>query len=115
MREPTHCALWTKPELVNRPKASQFSRIATFVDESHHWRYLLQCRECRQLYFFEFYEEVDWEGGNDPQYSTYIPVESDTEIEALRETTPSGLLQFVPRLQKNYPRDAEQPTVRWIK
>ena len=63
----------------------------------------------------EFYEEVDWEGGDDPQHSTYIPVESDTEIEALKETTPSGLLQFVPRLQKDYPKDAEQPTVRWIK
>jgi len=63
----------------------------------------------------EFYEEIDWSGRNDPQYSTYIPVDSDSEIETLKRTSPSGLLQFGPRLQKDWPRDAERPTLRWMK
>jgi len=115
MKEPRQCVLWTKPELVNESKASRFERLETYVDESHHWRYLLKCRECGQRYFFEFYEEIDWSGGNDPQYSTYIPVDSDSEIETLKQTSPFGLLQFGPRLQKDWPKDADRPTLRWVK
>jgi hypothetical protein len=42
---------------------------------------MLKCRECGQLYFFEFYDWIDWEDGRDPQYTTYIPVEIDEEVE----------------------------------
>jgi hypothetical protein len=98
MKEPTQCALWTKPELVNGPVRERFDLIDTFVDESHHWRYLLRCRECGQRYFFEFHEEIDWSGGDDPQYSTYIPVDSEADIETLKRTSPHDLLRFAPRL-----------------
>ena len=115
MKEPTQCALWTSPELTNGPISERFDLLETFVDESHHWRYLLKCRECGQRYFFEFYEVIDWEGGHDPQYSTYIPVDSDADIETLKRTSPSELLQFWPRLQKDWPKDADRPTLRWVK
>ncbi len=36
-----------------------------YADESHFQRYLLKCRECGQLYFFEFLEEIDWSHGKD--------------------------------------------------
>ena len=88
MKEPTQCVLWTKPKLVERPKKEHFELVETYVDESHWWRYLLKCRECGQLYFYEFYEIIDWEHGDDPQYSTYIPVETDAEIETLKKTSP---------------------------
>jgi len=92
----------------------RFELIETFADESHFWRYLLKCRECGQRYFFEFYEQIDWDGGEDPQYSTYIPVETDADVAALNATTVSGLLEFSPRLQKDYPKEAKEPRVRWV-
>jgi len=115
MKEPTQCALWSKPERVNGPTRERFELVRTFADESHLLRYLLKCRECGQLYFFEFYEEVDWVDGDDPQYSTYIPVETDAEIETLKAVTHLGLLQFTPRLQQDYPKGARGPTLRWVK
>jgi hypothetical protein len=74
----------------------------------------VKCRTCGQLYFYEFYEWIDWTGGNDPQYVTYIPVESHEEIEALRKTNEFTLLNFSPRLHKDFPRDATEPTVYWV-
>jgi hypothetical protein len=114
LKEPRGCILWSQPDLVRGPQRNGFDLAETIVDESHHWRYLLRCRECGQLYFYEFYEEIDWEGGEDPQYVTFIPVETDAEIAALKATTPAGLLVFVPRLQQDWPKGAKSPTVRWI-
>jgi hypothetical protein len=91
----------------------RFELLETYADESHWWRYLLKCRECGQLYFYEFYEVIDWKNGNDPQYSTYIPVETKEEIETLKSTSALGLLQFFPRIQRDFPEDAKQPTIRW--
>ena len=78
MKKPTRCALWEHAEILLDQQKQQdfFGRIDTYVDESHLMPDLLKCRECGQLYFFEFYERIDWEDGNDPQYLTYIPVET---------------------------------------
>ena len=116
MKDPVGCRYWTEPERAfDGPMKDLFRQLELFVEESHWWRYLLECRECGQKYFFEFYEEIDWVGGNDPQYSTYIPVDSDDEIETLKATSYLELLSHTPRLQKDFPRDAETPTVRWVR
>lgn len=116
MKKPTQCALWEHPELLLKPGKLKdlFERIETYVDDDHLLRSLLKCRECGALYFHEFYEWIDWEDGNDPQYSTYIPVETDEEIKALKTASPFGLLGFSPRLQRDFPKDAARPTVRWV-
>jgi hypothetical protein len=62
MKKPTQGVLWEHPELVLEPLKDRFERIDTYVDESHLMRFLLKCRECGQLYFFELYEEINWEG-----------------------------------------------------
>jgi len=112
---PTQCVLWDKPELVLEPVGQLFELLETYEEESHFWRYLLKCRECSQLYFYEFYEEIDWEKGNDSQQSTYIPVNSQEEVETLKMKSSFELQQCFPRLQKDLPRDAEHPTARWLK
>lgn len=114
MKKPTQCVLWEKPDLVSGPLEDRFELIDTYVDESHLFRHLLKCRECGQLYFFEFYEEIDWEDGNDPQHSTYIPVEIDEEIEMLKNASNFELLQFFPRLQQDFLADAEKRSIRWV-
>jgi hypothetical protein len=116
MKKPTQCALWEHPEILLDQQKRQdfFERIDTYVGESHLMRDLLKCRECGQLYFYEFYDWIDWEEGHDPIYVTYIPVETEDEIKTLKAASQFGLLDFSPRLLKDFPMDAEKPTVRWI-
>ena len=113
MKEPIRCILWKSPELVE-PAAVRFEPVATYDDTNHWSRALLKCRECGQLYFYEFYEQTDWDCGDDPQ-STYIPIETEAEIETLKSQPPLGLLQFVPRLQKDFPKNAKTPHIGWIR
>ena len=74
----------------------------------------MKCKECGQLYFDEFYEEVDWIGGNDPQYVTLIPVAARKDIDKLKNSSIFELTQFTPRLQKDYPKDADKPRIYWV-
>jgi len=115
MKEPTDCILWNEPEKITSETFDGFDVVEKYVDTSHWERSLLKCRGCGQLYFHEFYEEVDWEDGEDPQYWTYIPVESDEEIALLKKTTYLELLQCFPRLQKDFPKSAEKPNIFWAK
>jgi hypothetical protein len=116
MKAPTQCALWKKPELIDEPnRRDRFELLDTYVDESHLFRDLLKCEECGQLYCFEFYEEIDWEDGNDPQYSTYIPVETGAEIQILRKASPLKLLEHLPQLRRDFPKDAKSPKTYWAK
>jgi hypothetical protein len=112
--EPTQCVLWDDPKLVRGTRMKElFELIDTYADESHLKRYLLKCRECGQLYFFEFYEWVDWENGNDPQYSKYIPISNLDDAEMLKNAEPHDLLRFSPSLNIDFPKDAEAPTMYW--
>ena len=96
LRKPIQCVFWEKPELicVGRP----FEAVEDLIDESHLTRSILKCRECGQLYFYEFYEIVDWEDGDDKQYSTYFPVDTREQIEALNASSVFEIHQFSPRL-----------------
>jgi hypothetical protein len=114
MKKPTQCVLWEKPELVYGTMKERFELIATYISESHLWRYLLKCRECGQLYFFQFYEEIDWDDGDDPQYSMYIPVETDEEVEVLSKTSPLELLEYTPRLTSAHPKGAKERQLYWV-
>ena len=116
MKQESDCHLIKNTPLKSdlTPTKEHFKRLKTFTDESHLFRYLLKCRKCGQLFFYEFYEVIDWENGNDPQYTTYIPVETEDEIEALKKSSIFELLLFEPRLQNDFPKEAKNPTVRWI-
>jgi len=112
---PTRCRLWQKPDLAAadlRPDA--FTVLETYLEESHHMRRLLQCRECGQLYFYAFTEEIDWAAGNDPQYRVYIPVGTLAEARRLNALSAAELLTLLPRLQVDWPAAAESPRARWV-
>lgn len=95
------------------PTSEHFHLIKTYEHESHLFRFLLSCKLCGQLYFFEFYEEIDWENGDDPQYTTYIPVNSTTEADNLHTLSPIELLAVTPRLQFDTGRGNSE-VVRWM-
>src|SRR5579864_9389236 len=106
---PTQCALWTKPELLAETKG--FDTVETLTDESHLERSVLKCRECGQLYFFEFYEIVDWKDGNDRIYWTFIPVDTPERIAALKDASVFDLMRYTPRLLRDF---ATAKGTRWI-
>ena len=60
---------------------------------------MYKCRECGQLYFYEWYEWVDWDDGDNRHYTTLIPVQTEAEIEALKQESTPSLLRYSPRLQ----------------
>jgi hypothetical protein len=110
---PTQCALWRQPGLALRPREC-FESIETFADDSHLSRSLLRCRECGQLYFHEFYEEMDWDDGDDAQYQTYIPVPTREEAERMKDLKVFELTLYSPRLQRDFPKGQTGPRVHWV-
>jgi hypothetical protein len=113
LKEPVSCILWTQPARING--APLFACLEVFKDESHEIRKLLKCEECGQLYFYEFLEWIDWDEGDDPQYWTYIPVETAAEVEALKKTSAFELMQYTPRLLRDLPGGGRAPRLHWIR
>jgi hypothetical protein len=109
---PTQCALWEQPDLVTAPRG-RFETVETYEDDSHLRRALLKCRECGQLYFYEFYEQVDWDNGDDAQYSTYIPVPERDEALRIKDLPVYGLMRYSPRLQWDHPT-GKPARLNWI-
>jgi hypothetical protein len=95
---PTGCALWEHPERAGGKFSEIFEEVASYEDSSHLERALYMCLECGQQYFFEWYEWVDWDGGNDRCYSTLIPVQTQEQLEALKQTDMFSLMRYYPRL-----------------
>lgn len=107
MKIPKQCHLWVNPNL----DGFKFERVETYTESSHFDRGLLKCPECGQLYYWEFYEEIDWDEGNDKMYSTYIPIDYDkTLIEELNKKSSLELLTITPRLQWD-----PDGSIKWIK
>ncbi len=83
LRSPIQCVLWEHPDRLKDKFGEFFDEVETYEDSSHLTRTLYKCRECGQLYFFEWYEWVDWLDGNDKSYSSLVPVHTQEEIEAV--------------------------------
>jgi len=109
---PTGCVLWQQPDLVTAPRG-RFETVETYTHENHLYRALVKCRECGQLYFYEFYERIDWDDGDDAQYSTYIPVPEPAEAAQMKDLSTFELLRYTPRLQWDHPT-GKPASVRWI-
>lgn len=55
------------------------ARTAELIDDTHLGVALSACRSCHQQFVSAFVEYVDWVDGDDPQYSTLMPI---TDVEA---------------------------------
>jgi hypothetical protein len=113
VKPPAQCHLWQKEILDSKDLREAFQLVESYIDESHLHKTLMQCKTCGQLYFYEFYEEIDWDDGRDLQYQTYIPVDTEEEIVALKTASLLELFAFSPRLQSDWlaPGALE---VRWV-
>ncbi len=118
--DPIQCHLWTL-DLSNAPiLTDNFDTVEVYkdtfeTDADHRERSLLRCKQCGQLYFYEWLEWIDWNEGNDPTYSTYIPLSSTASANKLKTLSSLELLKSVPRIERNYPADATHATMRWVK
>ncbi len=121
--EPVQCKLWNKGYLNDDEiRHWSFKPLREFIDESHMTRSLLKCDECGQLYFYEFYEVMNFDGGDDDIFYKYIPVESEKIAEEMSKMSPLALAIYTPQLQINFPppknksqRGSNLISVGWIK
>jgi hypothetical protein len=110
--EPRICILWRNSEhLENMHRL--LSTIETYLDESHHIRRLMKCRECGQLYFYEFLEFIDYVNGDDPQYRTYIPVTSAEHAAILTDLPHWELATCAPAIHSDWPKEQQKSRVAW--
>lgn len=109
---PTQCHLTELSGLTAKDILDVMDLVREYQDDSHLMRRLYRCRKCGQLYFYEFYEEIDWAEGNDPQYCTMIPVGDERSAELLSKKAPIELLCY-PSIRMDYPREAKQPEKPW--
>jgi hypothetical protein len=93
-------------------------RVRELIDESHFIVTILTCPHCAQRYVSVFTEMIDWEGGEDPQYWTLLPIsggEAEGLIQqaaSLNEVTLNALGRERRSLRRDYTKD-EPPRVYW--
>src|SRR3989339_830575 len=111
---PSKCELWIKTDLEEKD-IFLLTQVKRYLDEDHLIRSLRKCQECRQFYYYEFLEEIDWENGNDPQYRTYIPIIPNAEtIEQLNNSDYIEILRYYPRLQWDLGKD-DSRRIYWVR
>ncbi len=112
-KKPTQCHLWKNELLIDGDLDNVFDVLETFTEDSSFSRRLIKCKQCGQLYLKEFYEETDWVDGEDPQYVTYIPVESQKEAEAINQVGLWEFQSFSPRINRDWPKDKPKK-IYWV-
>ncbi len=106
---PKKCHLWEKKSITRDELINSFNVIKTYEEDSHLTRNLLKCKECGHLYFHEFYEEINWKNGNDPQYSTWIPVADEKSADKLSKLSQIMLNAYL-SIRHDFPSNAKKPT-----
>jgi len=88
------------------------------IDKSHFYVAILACTRCTQRFVFVWTEMIDWQDGDDPQYSTLLPI---TEAEAVdlveqRDSLTETKLNVLGRdrrcLRRDHPKGAV-PRIFW--
>jgi hypothetical protein len=86
-------------------------------DDSHFGVTIRHCTHCEQTFLFVFAEFVDWQGGEDDQYTDVLPISAAEATEARQR--PSDLLFFGSlgtgrrRLATAWLRGAKEKTIDW--
>ncbi|NVN97531.1 hypothetical protein HXX01_04900 [Candidatus Nomurabacteria bacterium] len=114
--EPIQCHLWQKSPLskAELDPGGTFEILQEFRDDSHEMRRLLKFRECGQLYFYKFHEDIAWGEGDDQAYRTYIPIGYLDEASELAARSAWDILKYYPKLQWDSPAIRNKPEIYWI-
>jgi hypothetical protein len=91
--------------------------VVEVSDRSHFHQRILVCEACSQKFLRTFYEEVDFEDGDDPQYLVVVPItpaEEDTLLfrdEGVGDRFAVGKNRRVVR--KDSPKGDPDGVIRW--
>lgn len=112
---PHNCELWKQehPSLNLEDVKEYTNSFPVYADDVI--RKLKKCVECGQLYFYEMLEYIDWDEGNDPSYRTYIPVVSATEADKLAFVSQLEIVEQIPQIRKDWPKEVSQPVISWVR
>jgi hypothetical protein len=111
LRAPTQCHFWHADD--PNPGGDDTELVKSFEDESHLFRALFRCKNCGQLYFYEWSEEIDWVHGDDPQYQTWVPVE-EQDVDDLLKANIWTVRAYTPRIINDPRRDGTRKS-GWIR
>jgi hypothetical protein len=86
--------MWNNQTFTREEFYNAFQPIKVYSEESHFERGLLVCSEFGQNYFYKFYEEIDWDEGEDGLYMTWITIEDIECADELYLLSPLDLASF---------------------
>jgi hypothetical protein len=89
-----HCALWNKDELTFEDLKEGLENLEQLNDDSDLIRWVKVCKNCGQLYFYEFKEYENWSTGDSASYRTWIPASSLDEARLINHLAYTQLLNF---------------------
>ena len=108
------CERWKLETPLREDLYAGLETLAIYIDESHESLTLKRCLECGQLYLYEFYEEIDWVDGNDPQYRALTPVQAKDGTKQDGQLQLGDFILLGPVLKSDWPADAAEPTLYWV-
>ncbi len=102
------CCIWNASKIDKHDLTRSLIAIEVIDHESHFTRKILKCKECGQLFLYQFNEEVDWINGNDEQFYKWIPVKN---IEEARELCEKSILQLLslPSIRIDFSKNMKGP------
>lgn len=109
IQKPEKCHLWTS-DLTKELLYNSFDTIKIYEDSSHLTRTLKKCKKCGQLYFYEFYEIMNFDRDDD-QYISYIPVDCEKTADKLNELSQMELTSYL-QISLNFPPYNSKPEWR---
>lgn len=103
-----NCHLWNADKLTAEEISASLELLEEYLDDSDLIRRLYRCKKCKQLYFYEFKEDLNWETGAEPQYRTWIPVNNEAHALLLNKESSMSLLKY-PSIREDFPAHADKP------
>lgn len=112
---PKKCILWTKEKLTSDDLSeNNFEFIKSLPGISNVSEKIKKCKECGQLYLFEYNDFFANPYSDDlPIYMTYVPVSEEEIVEHLKVEKSLGSIQrHTPKLLHNIKTEGEE--IKWI-
>jgi len=89
------------------------------IDEMHYRVIILTCNVCRQHFISIFTETIDWADGEDPQYWIIMPLtrQEAADLAHRRNSISEEMLNVLASkrrsLRRDYPKEADKPSLSW--
>lgn len=114
---PKQCILWKKKKLTPADvPAGMFEGVSSLPEIPHISERLLRCKECGQLYLFEYNDFFANYENDLPVYMTYVPVSEEELKEHLKvEKTMTSIFSATKGPKLLYDVKEEGENVRWSK